>query len=213
MTNSQETVAFSPDPCHDYQNEGKNTDRSYKICSNLIDWTVTILIVQTKKNSQRVSPMSIVTCATKVTRAIKKPLTLALFATLAVTLQSHAQEGDVAAGEKVFKKCTACHKVGEGAKNKVGPVLNGVFGRTAGTLEGYKYGKGIVAAGENGLVWDEEQIFAYIENPKQYLRDYLSDKKAKSKMSFRLKKEEDRRNVIAYLKTFSPDYQPAEAAD
>lgn len=116
-----------------------------------------------------------------------------------------AEDGDAAAGEKVFKKCMACHKVGDKAKNGVGPVLNGVFGRTAGTFEGYKYGKDIVAAGEKGLVWDEEQIFAYIENPKEFLREYLDNKKAKAKMTFRLKDEEDRRNVIAYLKTFSPD--------
>lgn len=127
-----------------------------------------------------------------------------LFASTAV-----AQDGDVAAGEKLFKKCIACHKVGDGAKSGVGPVLNDVFGRTAGTFEGYKYGKHLVAAGEKGLVWDEEQVFAYIENPKQFLRDYLDDKKAKAKMTFRLKKEEDRRNVIAYLKTFSPDYVSA----
>lgn len=123
-----------------------------------------------------------------------------------------AQDGDVAAGEKIFKKCIACHKVGDDAKSGVGPVLNNVFGRTAGTFEGYKYGKHLVAAGEKGLVWDEEQVFAYIENPKQFLRDYLDDKKAKAKMTFRLKKEDDRRNVIAYLKTFSPDYESAADA-
>ena len=60
--------------------------------------------------------------------------------------------GDAANGEKVFKKCMSCHMVGEGAKNKVGPVLNGVFGTVAGTSEGYKYGKSLVAAGEAGLV-------------------------------------------------------------
>ena len=116
-----------------------------------------------------------------------------------------AEEGDIAAGEKVFKKCSACHKVGDDAKNRVGPVLNGVFGRTAGTFEGFKYGKDLAKAGEMGLVWDDELVFTYIENPKQFLRDYLGDKKAKTKMTFRLKKEEDRRNVVAYLKTFSPD--------
>lgn len=118
----------------------------------------------------------------------------------------------MAAGEKLFKRCAACHKVGDNAKNGVGPILNGVFGRTAGTFEGFKYGKSMLAAGEQGLVWDEEQVFTYIENPKQFLRDYLDDKKAKTKMTFRLKKEQDRRDVIAYLMTFSPDYQPAEAA-
>ncbi len=140
-------------------------------------------------------------------------LVSAAILSLPLVFSAHAQEGDAAAGEKIFKKCTACHKIGDDAKNGVGPVLNSVFGRTAGTFEGYKYGKSIIAAGEKGLVWDEEQIFGYIENPRQFLRDYLDDKKAKAKMTFRLKKEEDRRNVIAYLKTFSPDYQSAEASD
>ena len=125
---------------------------------------------------------------------------------------SFAQDGDIAAGEKVFRKCAACHKIGDDAKNGVGPVLNGVFGRTAGTFEGYKYGRSIVAAGEKGLVWDEERIFAYIGNPKRFLRDYLGDKKARAKMTFRLKKEEDRMNVIAYLKNFSPGYRRADAS-
>ena len=125
---------------------------------------------------------------------------------------SFAQDGDIAAGEKIFKKCAACHKIGDDAKNGVGPVLNGVFGSTAGTFEGYKYGRSIVAAGEKGLIWDEERVFAYIGNPKRFLRDYLGDKKARAKMTFRLKKEEDRMNVIAYLKTFSPGYRRADAS-
>ncbi|MGI9350602.1 MAG: c-type cytochrome [Rhizobiaceae bacterium] len=116
-----------------------------------------------------------------------------------------ALDGDAAAGEKVFKKCSACHQVGPDAKNAVGPVLNGVFGRTAGTFADYKYGKSIVAAGKAGLEWTEDEIFEYLANPKKYLRAKLDDKKAKSKMSFKLKKDEERANVIAYLKTFSPE--------
>ncbi len=143
----------------------------------------------------------------------KKTMVLAACAALALSTPALAEEGDVTAGEKVFKKCTACHTIGDEAKNKVGPVLNAVFGRTAGTFDGFKYGKSIVAAGESGLVWDEEQIFAYLENPKKYLREYLGDKKAKTKMTFRLKKEEDRKNVIAYLMTFSPDYQSTAATE
>ena len=122
----------------------------------------------------------------------------------AVLLASPAlAAGDAEKGKKVFKKCQACHMVGEGAKNRVGPILTGVVGRTAGSVEGYKYGKSIVKAGEGGLVWTEEEIFAYLKNPKKYLRKRLDDKKAKSKMSFKLKKEGQREDVIAYLKTFS----------
>ncbi len=114
-------------------------------------------------------------------------------------------DGDAVAGKKIFKKCSVCHKIGEGAKNAVGPVLTGVVGRTAGTFADYKYGKSTKAAGEAGLVWDEEKIFDYLQDPKKFLRALLDDKKAKSKMTFKLKKEEDRLNVIAYLKTFSPE--------
>ncbi|MEP1208017.1 MAG: cytochrome c family protein [Rhizobiaceae bacterium] len=126
-------------------------------------------------------------------------LSLAAFSTSAMA-DSHAV-GDATKGEKVFKKCAACHAVGEGAKIKVGPPLTDVVGRKAASFEGYKYGKSIIAAGEAGLVWSEEELADYLTNPKKYLRAKLEDKKAKSKMAFRLKKEMDRANVIAYLKS------------
>ena len=126
---------------------------------------------------------------------------------IAAALGFHAQAWaqDVTAGEKVFKKCKACHQVGENAKNGAGPHLNGVIGRPAGFNEGFKYGTGMKKAREAGLVWSEELVFEYIANPKVFLREYLDDPKAKAKMVFRLKDEEDRLNVIAYVKTFSPD--------
>ncbi len=128
---------------------------------------------------------------------------VALAACVSFAAPAQAQEGDAVAGKKVFKKCSACHAAGEGAKNKVGPVLTGVIGRTAGTYEDYRYGNSIVAAGEAGLVWNEDEIFAYLEHPRNYLRAKLDDPKARSKMAFRLKKEDERRDVIAYLKTVS----------
>ncbi len=67
---------------------------------------------------------------------------------LAATGAAFSQEGDPVAGESVFKSCTACHQIGEGAKNRVGPVLNVVVGREAGTFEGYKYGTGLKAPKE-----------------------------------------------------------------
>jgi len=100
----------------------------------------------------------------------------------------------VAAGEKVFKKCAACHKVGDGAKNAVGPVLNGIVGRPAGTVEGFKYSKPMLEAGAGGLVWTHEELTAYLTDPKGYL--------PKNKMSFAgLKKDSDLEAVIAYLST------------
>ncbi|MEM7291108.1 MAG: cytochrome c family protein [Pseudomonadota bacterium] len=121
-------------------------------------------------------------------------------------------DGDPVKGESIFKKCSACHMVGPEAKNRVGPVLTGVFGRSAGVVEDYKYGKDIIAAGEAGLVWTEEELFEYLSDPKKYLRAKLDNKKAKSKMSFKLRKEEERKHVIAYLKTFSPEAE-GEAED
>lgn len=102
----------------------------------------------------------------------------------------------VADGENVFKKCKACHQVGEGAKNRVGPALNGIVGHAAGQAEGFKYSNTLSDMGAGGLVWDEASLAAFLENPKGYVE--------KTKMSFAgLKKAEDRAAVIAYLKSFS----------
>ena len=104
-------------------------------------------------------------------------------------------EGDAAAGEKVFNKCKACHAVGDDAKNKSGPILNGIVGAAAGSVEGFKYSKALMAKAEEGLVWDEESLSAFLEKPRKYL--------PKTRMSFAgLKDEEDRANVIAYLAQF-----------
>ena len=101
--------------------------------------------------------------------------------------------GDVAAGEKVFKKCKACHVVNK-EQNRTGPHLVNLFGRTAGSLEGYKkYSK---AMKTSGVVWDEETLDAYLKAPKKYVKG--------TRMAFAgLKKDADRANVIAYMKTFS----------
>ncbi|MEC9343456.1 MAG: cytochrome c family protein [Pseudomonadota bacterium] len=123
---------------------------------------------------------------------------------LAVTMAGPAlAEGDIDQGAKVFKKCAACHMVGDDAKTKVGPVLNDIFGRTAGTIEDYdgKYSKDMVKAGEEGLVWTPETMATYLEKPKAMIK--------KTKMAFAgLKKESERDDVIAYLMQFSPDYTP-----
>ncbi|EKD61183.1 MAG: hypothetical protein ACD_54C00362G0006 [uncultured bacterium] len=103
----------------------------------------------------------------------------------------------IAAGKTVFKKCAACHKVGEGAKNSTGPVLNGIVGRAAGTIEGFKYSTPLMDMAAAGLVWDEATIQAFIENPKGFMKG--------TRMTFAgLKKPEDRAAVIAYLATFAP---------
>ena len=100
---------------------------------------------------------------------------------------------DVAAGEKVFKKCKACHVVNK-EQNRTGPHLVNLFGRTAGSLEGYKkYSK---AMKSSGIVWDEETLDAYLKAPKKYVKG--------TRMAFvGLKRDADRANVISYMKTFS----------
>ena len=104
-------------------------------------------------------------------------------------------EGDAALGEKVFGKCKACHAVGEGAKNKVGPELNGIVGRPAGSLADFKYSDNLLELAKGGMVWDDATLTAYLANPKDVI--------PKGKMSFAgLKKPEDIANVIAYLQTF-----------
>ncbi|MAW88670.1 MAG: cytochrome c family protein [Phyllobacteriaceae bacterium] len=109
----------------------------------------------------------------------------------ALAVPAHA-EGDAAAGKKVFNKCRACHDA-TAEKNKVGPHLVGIIGRTAGTVDGFKYSDSMKAKGEEGLVWNEETIAAYMKDPKDYVPN--------NKMAFAgLKKDEDIANLIAYLK-------------
>ena len=106
-------------------------------------------------------------------------------------------DGDADKGERVFKKCKACHDVGEGAKNKVGPELNDVMGRTAGTVADFGYSDAMVEAGAGGLVWDEESLEEYLKKPKDFIPG--------NKMSFAgLRKDDEIADLIAYLKTFAP---------
>jgi cytochrome c2 len=124
-----------------------------------------------------------------------------------------AQAQDAEAGAKVFRKCAACHKVGDGAKNGVGPVLTNVVGRSAGSYEGYRYSETLQAAGDAGLVWDAEKINAYIADPKEFMKEFLNDPKARPKMTFKLKDEQDRLDVIAYLQQFSEAVDDEAAMD
>lgn len=117
-------------------------------------------------------------------------ITAALCIVASSALSGSHSAGDAAKGEKVFKKCKACHAIEEG-KNKTGPSLYGVVDREAGSIEGYKYSKAMAGS---GLVWDAVTLDGYLENPRKYLKG--------TKMSFAgLKKDTDRTNVIAYLAT------------
>lgn len=123
--------------------------------------------------------------------------------------------GDAAAGENVFSKCKACHSIvdadGEaivkGGRN--GPNLYGLYTRQAGTEEefGKKYGDSLIEAGEKGLIWDEETFVTYVADPRAFLREYNDDKRARSKMSFKLGDETDARNLWAYLVSVGPEVE------
>ncbi|GFE49664.1 hypothetical protein So717_14170 [Roseobacter cerasinus] len=99
------------------------------------------------------------------------------------------------AGEKVFKKCKACHQVGEGAKNRSGPHLNGLIGRTMGSVDGFAYSSVFAAALDEGRIWDEAALAEFLAKPKTYMKG--------TKMSFSgLKKDEDLAAITAYLKSY-----------
>ena len=120
-------------------------------------------------------------------------IALALSAVFCLGSPISASAGDVEAGEKVFKKCKACHTVDQGGKNKVGPNLFGILDADAGQAEGFKYSKAFLARVEEGLTWTTENLDAWLENPQDFIK--------KSKMVLKIKKAEDRENVIAYLET------------
>jgi cytochrome c len=102
---------------------------------------------------------------------------------------------DLAAGENSFKKCAPCHAVGEGAKNKVGPLLNGLEARKTGTIEGYTYSE---ANKNSGLTWDEATFMDYIKDPRAKIPG--------TKMVFAgIKNENEAKSLWAYLKQFGQD--------
>jgi cytochrome c len=117
---------------------------------------------------------------------------IALAALFFATGLGYAGAQDAAAGEKVFLVCKACHQVGDSAKNAVGPVLNGLFGRKAGTVEGYSYSDGNK---NSGITWDEATFSEYIKDPKA--------KVPGTKMAFAgIKDEQKTKDLMAYLHTF-----------
>jgi cytochrome c len=140
-----------------------------------------------------------------------KLTSLALALVAGPVLAQEVPSGDAAAGEKVFAKCQTCHVVaneaGEvlaGKGSKTGPNLYGMPGRVAGTYPEFKYGESIVALGASGFAWNEADFVAYVADPGKFLKEKTGDKAAKTKMSFKLPKEEDAKNVYAFISSLSP---------
>ena len=114
---------------------------------------------------------------------------------IVIASSANALAQDVAAGENSFKKCLPCHRVGEGAKNLVGPVLNGLAGRKSGSIEGYSYSD---ANKNSGITWDEAVFKEYITNPRAKIPG--------TKMVFAgINSENERANLWAYLKQFDAE--------
>ena len=125
---------------------------------------------------------------------MKSALVMAAVA-VAAAITNSAQAQDVAAGEQAFKKCLPCHSIGEGAKNKVGPELNGIDGRHSGTAAGYNYSD---ANKKSGIIWNEADFLDYIKDPRGKIPG--------TKMIFAgIKNEKEAQNLWAYLKQFGPD--------
>lgn len=118
-------------------------------------------------------------------------MTLASMILMVTAVSQSYAEGDVKKGEKVFKKCVACHTVSEGGKNKVGPNLWNIVGAKAAQKEGFKYSDALKNA---DIVWNEENLDKWLTKPKKFVKG--------TKMVFvGLKKEKDRVNIISYLQT------------
>lgn len=127
-----------------------------------------------------------------MTRSLFAAVSLA--AMIGVTISS-ANAQDVAAGEKSFNKCRACHQVGETAKNSVGPELNGLFGRHSGSVAGYNYSD---ANKKSGITWDDAVFAEYIKDPKAKIPG--------TKMAFAgIKKDSEIADLTAFLKQFGAD--------
>jgi cytochrome c len=125
-----------------------------------------------------------------------KRLTLSALAVIASSAAApSAWAQDTAAGKAAFNKCLACHAVGEGARNKVGPILNGLDGRKSGTVEGYSYSD---ANKNSGIIWNKDQFLDYIKDPKAKIPG--------TKMVFAgIKKENEAADLWAFIASFDKD--------
>ena len=126
-----------------------------------------------------------------------RPALLVMILAVAGVPAAAEEIGDAVRGEGLFQRqCWACHKVGEGAKNGVGPRLNGIFGRRAGSLDDFKYSKSMARMGSDGLVWTLETLDAYVENPKALVSG--------TRMNYRgMADGQARADLLAFLREWS----------
>jgi cytochrome c len=143
-----------------------------------------------KESAYKVEGVELASTSSKETAAVKEVVQLNIKEVLAM--------GDLAHGEKVFKKCSACHIVAKGGKNKIGPALYGIVGKASAVSEGYSYSKALKAHGKN---WSFEELNAYLLKPQAHIKG--------TKMAFAgLRKDKDRASVILYLNSQSDSPLP-----
>lgn len=136
-------------------------------------------------------------------KVIKSLLALIVVGTAVVSMTQKAQAaGDAASGEKIFQQCGACHSAEKGV-NKIGPSLNGVIGRPAGSIGNYQYSQAMQEAAKKGLTWTPENVVNYLKNPHQFLDDFAGHPGAPNKMPFSLSDQKDREDVVAYLQSLA----------
>lgn len=147
---------------------------------------------------------------------MKKFTIAAAFAVLAAP--AFAQDltptiGDAANGEEQFnRQCVACHIVADadgnvlaGRNSRTGPNQYGLIGRVIGSVEDFDYSDGLVELGEAGEVWNEENFVAYVQDPTGWLREKLDDRRARGKMAYQVRAEQDAFDLYAYLATFNEE--------
>ena len=130
-------------------------------------------------------------------------------------------QGDADAGATQFdRQCVACHVIADsdgevlaGRNARTGPNLYGVVGREPASVEDFRYGASLVAYGETGVVWEEENIVSYLQDPTGHLRDALDDPRARSTMAYQVRDEDQAYDIHAFLATFATEDEDAENED
>tara|TARA_R110002051_G_scaffold38640_3_gene81955 strand:- start:6483 stop:6908 length:426 start_codon:yes stop_codon:yes gene_type:complete len=134
---------------------------------------------------------------------------LPLVAAFSLIAMPALADSDVAAGEEQFnRQCVACHVVRNdegdvlaGRNAKSGPNLYGLAGRPLGAQDGFRYGDSILEVAATGAIWDEESFVAYVQDPTEWLRDALDNRRARSKMAYKVRDEDQAAEIYAYIES------------